>query len=157
MLTTTTAVVIALLGATPVSPDVPPPAQVAKTLKDVAAKAEKPLALGYCPNAGLPEVRAVLATRVSEEQQTMIESSHIVVTSGAAGALNTILRTILSPGDEVVCIAPYFVEYKFYANNFGGNLCAVPAKPDTFEIDIAALETAINPRTRAMMLPFAQS
>ncbi len=134
------------------NPDVPPPAQVAAAVKEAAEKAGTPLALGYCPNAGLPDVRAALARRVSAEQETEVSADHIVVTSGAAGALNTILRTILLPGEQVVCFAPYFVEYAFYAGNYGGSLKAVPAKALTFEIDVSALESAIGPQTRAMIV-----
>jgi len=134
------------------NPDVPPPPAVAEAVKQIATGVDKPLSLGYCPNAGLPDVRAALASQVSLEQQTPVQAAHIIVTSGAAGALNTILRTILTPGDEVICFAPYFVEYGFYAANYGGRLKAVPSKPMTFELDVPSLEQAIGPNTRAMII-----
>lgn len=134
------------------NPDVAPPFQVADAIKDIAERVDKPLSLGYCPNAGLPDARAALAKKVAREQQTELGANHIIVTSGAAGALNTILRTVLLPGEEVVCFAPYFVEYGFYAANYGGSLKAVPAKSLTFEVDIDALEKAIGPQTRAMII-----
>ena len=134
------------------NPDVPPPPQVAEVVKKIAADAGKPLSLGYCPNAGLPDVRAALAQRIGMEQESSIDASHVIVTSGAAGALNTILRTILMQGEEVICFAPYFVEYGFYANNYGGTLRSVPSKPLTFKLDIDALEKAITPKTRAMII-----
>jgi len=134
------------------NPDVPPPSQVADAVKNIAAAADKPLALGYCPNAGLPDTRAALAKKVAFEQDTDLSANHIIVTSGAAGALNTILRTVLLAGEEIVCFAPYFVEYGFYAANYGGQLKAVPAKDMTFAVDIEALEQAIGPNTRAMII-----
>jgi len=134
------------------NPDVPPPLQVAAAIKSIAATADKPLSLGYCPNAGLPDARAALAKKATLEQDAELSGNHIIVTSGAAGALNTILRAVLLPGDEVVCFAPYFVEYGFYAGNYGGRLAAVPAKPLTFQVDIDALEKAIGPETRAMII-----
>lgn len=134
------------------NPDVPPPAEVSESLKALAEKAVEPLSLGYCPNAGLPEVRTALAEKVAKEQNVDLKAQHIIITSGAAGALNTIFRAILETDDEVVCFAPYFVEYGFYAANHGGVLKAVPSKPLTFEIDVEALESAIGPKTRAMII-----
>ena len=134
------------------NPDVPPPPQVADALKRIAADVDRPLSLGYCPNAGLPGARSALAKQVTLEQQTKVDAGSIIITSGAAGALNTILRTVLLPGDEVVCFAPYFVEYGFYANNYGGTLRSVLSKPLTFELDVEELEKAIGPKTRAMIV-----
>ncbi|MBN1560163.1 pyridoxal phosphate-dependent aminotransferase [candidate division KSB1 bacterium] len=134
------------------NPDVPPPSRVSDALAEIAAMSVKPLSLGYGPNAGAPSVRQALAVQIAREQQMPLRAQHVVVTSGAAGALNTIFRVILQPGDRVVCYAPYFVEYGFYVANQGGQLDAVASKPLTFEIDISALEAAIGPRTRAMIV-----
>ena len=73
------------------------------------------------------------------------------MTCGAAGALNVILKTILDPGDEVITPSPYFVEYKFYADNHGGILKTVPTKPD-FSLDINAISSAINNKTKAVLI-----
>ncbi len=134
------------------NPDVPPPPQVGEALADMTKRVQQPLSLGYCPNAGLPPARAALANKVGAEQQVELKAQHIIVTSGAAGALNAILRTILQTGEEVVCFAPCFVEYGFYAANYGGRLKPVKSKPISFEIDIDALDSAIGPKTRAMIL-----
>jgi aspartate aminotransferase len=134
------------------NPDVPPPRTVAAAIREIADDSPKPLSLGYGPNAGLPAVRAALAERLSEEQHVELSAQHIIVTSGAAGALNTIFRATLEQGDKVVCFAPYFVEYGFYAANHGGTLKPVKSKPLTFEIDIKALQETIGPKTRAMII-----
>lgn len=134
------------------NPDVPPPMEVGAVLRDLADSLSAPLSLGYCPNAGLPEVRAALAEMVSHEQGVPLTGQHIIITSGAAGALNTILRAVLDRGDEIICFAPYFVEYGFYAANHGGQLKAVPSKPLSFEIEIEALEKSIGAKTRAMII-----
>ena len=70
---------------------------------------------------------------------------------GAAGGINCFFRAVLTPGDEVICPNPYFVEYGFYAGNSGGVLKPVPTKPD-FDLDIAAMEAAITPRTRVVLI-----
>ncbi len=134
------------------NPDVPPPESVSSVLKEITRSIDQPLSLGYCPNAGRPDTRAALAKMISKEQDTEVAANHVVVTTGAAGAINTIFRSTLSPGDEIVCFAPYFVEYNFYCSNHGGTLKTVKAKPLSFEIDIEALAKAIGPKTRAMII-----
>lgn len=134
------------------NPDVPPPPLVADALRELADRLDQPLSLGYCANAGLPQVREALANWVSEEQHLPLAAQHVVVTSGAAGAINAVFRATLQAGDEVVCFAPYFVEYGFYAANFGAQLKAVASKPLTFRVDAEALAAAITPNTRAMII-----
>jgi aspartate aminotransferase len=73
------------------------------------------------------------------------------MTCGAGGALNVILKALLDPGEEVVCPAPFFVEYRFYADNAGGVLKTVPTKPD-FSLDLAALSAAVGEKTKAVLI-----
>jgi aspartate aminotransferase len=134
------------------NPDVPPPGAVAEAMKAIAAQAAAPMGLGYCPNAGLPSVRATLARRLAAEQQAPVEARHVVVTCGAAGGIVALFRAILEPGDEVLCFAPYFVEYGAYAGHFGGVLKAIPPAGEDFAPDLAALERAIGPRTRVLVV-----
>jgi aspartate aminotransferase len=105
----------------------------------------------YMPNVGFPYVRKSVAAYVSVELQAEVSESEIIMTCGAAGALNVILKTILDPGDEVITPSPYFVEYKFYADNHGGILKTVPTKPD-FSLDINAISSAINNKTKAVLI-----
>jgi aspartate aminotransferase len=134
------------------NPDVPPPPAVADVLRRLADRAVRPLALGYCPNAGLPSARAALARKIAAEQEAPVEARHVLLTCGAAGALVTFFRAVLEPGDEVLCPAPYFVEYGAYAGHFGGVLRTVPARAPAFDLDVPALEAAIGPRTRAVIV-----
>jgi aspartate aminotransferase len=134
------------------NPDVPPPAATGAALRALAERAVKPMGLGYCPNAGLPSVRATVARKVSAEQQAPLEARHVIMTCGAAGGLVTFFRAVLEPGDEVLTPAPYFVEYGAYVGHFGGVLQAVPAKAPEFALDLAALDEAIGPRTRALVI-----
>lgn len=134
------------------NPDLAPPAAVAQSLRELADEAEKPFAFGYMPNAGYPQVRARLAQTVSSEQQTEVTADQVVITCGAAGGINALFRAILEPGDEILCPAPYFVEYGFYAENHRGILKTVPAKPLTFELDLKAMAAAITARTRCVLI-----
>src|SRR5436853_765223 len=73
------------------------------------------------------------------------------MTVGAGAALNTVLKALLDPGDEVVTVAPFFAEYPFYAENHGGRLVVVQPRADLTP-DLAKLEAAITPRTRAILV-----
>lgn len=134
------------------NPDLAPPAAVAGGLRKLADEAEKPFAFGYMPNAGYPQVRELLAGAVSAEQGVAVSAAHVIMTCGAAGGINALFRAVLEPGDEVLCPAPYFVEYGFYAENHGGVLRSAPARPLTFELDADALAGNITERTRCVLI-----
>lgn len=134
------------------NPDLPPPAVVGKCLAELAGTMDRPFALGYMPNPGYPEVRTALAAQLTTEQGVPLEAEDVLLTCGAAGGINVFFRTVLNPGDEVICPSPYFVEYAFYAGNYGGVLKAIDTLPDTFDLDIPAMEAAITDRTRVVMI-----
>ena len=134
------------------NPDVCPPPAVAAAMGELADRMRQPLALGYMPNAGYPDVRAAVARSLAQEQGVPLTADHVVMTCGAAGAMNVIFRAVLEPGDEVVCPAPYFVEYVFYVENFGGRLRPVKSRPLSFDLDLDGLERAIGPKTRAVIV-----
>ena len=134
------------------NPDIPPPARARDVLRELAELAVQPLGLGYCPNAGLPQFREALAAFLSRQQGVSLQASQVVVTCGAAGALTSFFRAVLEPGDEVMCPAPYFVEYGSYCGHFGGVLKPVPALPPDFQLDSGAMEAAISDRTRVIII-----
>jgi len=134
------------------NPDVPPPAPVADALIALSQEVVRPLGLGYMPNAGYPEVRTMLAQRLSSEQGVELGPEHVVMTCGAAGAINAFARAVLEPADEVVCPAPFFVEYGFYVEHYGGKLVPVKSTPLTFELDVAAIDRAITSKTRMVLI-----
>jgi aspartate aminotransferase len=134
------------------NPDIPPPARARDVLRELADLAVQPLGLGYCPNAGLPQFREALAAFLSRQQGVSVQAAHVVVTCGAAGALTSFFRAVLEPGDEVMCPAPYFVEYGSYCGHFGGVLKPVPALPPDFQLDAGAMEAAISDRTRVIII-----
>ena len=83
----------------------------------------------YMPNTGYSMVCGSVAEYLSREQQAPVTPQDVIMTCGAAGALNVALKSVLDPGDEVLTPVPCFVEYKFYADNHGGVLKTVPTKP----------------------------
>lgn len=105
----------------------------------------------YMPNSGYPETRAAVAAQLSEETGLNFTADELIMTCGAGGALNVVLKTLFDPGDEVVIFAPYFVEYFFYADNHGGT-CKVVPPDENFLPDMGALEETIGERTRAVLI-----
>jgi len=105
----------------------------------------------YMPNTGYPFVRKAVAAYLSSEQQVDLSEKEVIMTCGAAGALNVILKAILDPGDEVITPSPYFVEYSFYAANHGGVLKTVKTRPD-FTLDVDAIDEAVTEKTKAVLI-----
>ncbi len=133
------------------NPSVEPPEAFHRELRRIANQPD----LGmhrYMNNAGYEETRAAVAKHIAGHAGVPINSSHIVMTCGAGGALNVTLKTILNPGEEVIILTPFFVEYKFYVDNHGGTTTEVWTDPATFQPDIAAIEAAISDNTRAIII-----
>ena len=104
----------------------------------------------YMPNAGLQSTRAAVAQELCSETGLEFDAQDILMTVGAGGALNVIMKTLLDPDDEVVIFAPYFVEYFFYADNHGAKCTVVPCN-DRFVPDLKALGSVITPKTRMVL------
>jgi len=132
------------------NPNLPPPAALREALA-AAISADEPGLHAYMPNAGLDATRAAIAARASVDHGVAIGADQVVVTCGAAGALNIIFKALLDPGDEVVVPTPYFVEYGFIADNHGGVLKPVPTLGD-FSLDLEALEAAMGLRTKIVLI-----
>jgi len=105
----------------------------------------------YMPNAGYPETRAAVAAHLSSGSGLPFTPNEIVMTCGAAGAINVVLKTIVEAGDEVIIFAPFFVEYVYYIDNHQGISKIVPTD-DQFIPDLRLLEDNITPKTRAVLL-----
>ena len=132
------------------NPEVEPPPEFARELRRLL-DSEAPGLHRYMPNAGYPETRAAVAAQLADETSLPFTANSVIMTCGAGGALNIVMKTLLDPGDEVVIFAPYFVEYAYYADNHGGS-CRVVPHDDGFLPDFAALEDAIGPRTRIVLV-----
>ena len=132
------------------NPVIEPPEEVRKALIE-SARDESHGLHRYMPNAGLADVRAVIAESLSPECKVELSANDVVMVCGAAGGLNITLKTLLDPGDEVIIFAPYFVEYLFYADNHGGKAVAVPTLDD-FRLNFEALQNALNEKTKAVII-----
>lgn len=132
------------------NPNVEPPASFREELKNLALN-PVPGMHRYMPNAGYPETRQAVADVLSARSGLAFTSQNIVMTCGAGGGLNVVLKTILNPGEEVIILSPFFVEYKFYIDNHGGVSREVSTRDD-FQLDLEAIGQAIGPKTRAVIL-----
>jgi aspartate aminotransferase len=132
------------------NPIVEPPPEFKRELKKLA---EKPLPgmHRYMENAGYTETRAAVAEQLYKETGIKLTAGEVVMTCGAAGALNVVLKTILNPGEEVIVFSPYFVEYLNYIDNHVGVSKIVPTDKQ-FLPDLDALEKAIGKKTRAVII-----
>jgi aspartate aminotransferase len=105
----------------------------------------------YMPNAGYPETRAAVAEHLSSVTGLPFTQNEIVMTCGAAGGINVVLKTVIEAGDEVVIFAPYFVEYIYYIDNAQA-LPRIVSTDSQFAPDLKSLEENITPRTRAVLV-----
>ena len=135
------------------NPNVPAPEAVKKAIEDLVEN-EDPLVLhGYTnSNSGYADVREAVANSLNERFGTAFEGKNIIMTVGAAGGLNVILKTIINAGDEVLTFAPYFGEYRAYVNNFDGVLVEVSPNTVDFQPKLDEFEQKITPKTKAVIV-----
>ncbi|WP_321531904.1 pyridoxal phosphate-dependent aminotransferase [uncultured Desulfuromonas sp.] len=133
------------------NPSVEPPKAFHAALKELADNPQ-PGMHRYMSNAGYDDTRAAVAEAIASRCDQNVQGAQIVMTCGAGGALNVVLKTLLNPGEEVIILAPFFVEYTFYIDNHGGTSTMVPTLSDSFQIDLAAIEQAINKNTKAIIV-----
>ncbi|HBC92503.1 MAG TPA: pyridoxal phosphate-dependent aminotransferase [Pelotomaculum sp.] len=132
------------------NPSGEPPPAIKEKLKKLALE-PVPGMHRYMSNAGYADTRRAVAELLTEQTGLPFTEDHVVMTCGAGGALNVALKTLLDPGDEVIVLAPFFMEYKFYIDNHGGVLKIAHTDED-FMLDMHAIEEAITPRTKAIII-----
>lgn len=131
------------------NPDVAPPDSVKKTILDLIN--DENVSHGYMPNTGFPHVRQAVADYLNKEYHAGLSADLIVMTVGAAGALNDTLKALLNPGEQILVPAPYFIGYNQYAFIAGAELRTAPSFAD-FHLDLDAIENCINEKTRVMLI-----
>ncbi|HSR13211.1 MAG TPA: pyridoxal phosphate-dependent aminotransferase [Thermodesulfobacteriota bacterium] len=132
------------------NPNLEPPEEVRKAIVEIICD-ERPGKHAYMPNAGLRETREAVGASLTKEHGMKVTWDQVVMTVGAGGALNVALKAILDPGDEVIVLSPYFVEYFFYIDNSNGIGKLVPTNED-FTLNVKAIEGGISPKTKAIII-----
>ncbi|PKM72111.1 MAG: aspartate aminotransferase [Firmicutes bacterium HGW-Firmicutes-16] len=134
------------------NPNFPAPEKVKDAVFDVLNNEPSTMVHGYMSTAGYPDVCAAVAGSLNNRFGTAFDAHNIVMTAGAAGSLNVILKTLLNPGDEVVVIAPYFLEYGNYVANYNGVLVVAPPNAPDFQPDAEAIGKALTSKTKAVIV-----
>ena len=132
------------------NPDLDPPSEVVEAIEEIAADTS-PMCHGYMPNPGYMQARQAMAEKTSLEQGTAVPADCVIMSVGAAGAMNCVFKALLNVGDEVIVPAPYFAEYGHYCANHGGTLRPVPTKND-FSLDTDAIKAALTEKTSAVII-----
>lgn len=135
------------------NPNVPAPEAVKKAIIELLDEDDPIVLHGYTnSNSGYADVRETVAASLNERFGTKFEGKNIVMTVGAAGGLNVILKTLLNPGDEVITFAPYFGEYRSYTNNYDGVLVEISPNTENFQPKLDEFEEKITPKTKAVIV-----
>ena len=132
------------------NPMLEPPEAFSRELKKLVEN-PRPGMHRYMENAGYTDTREAIAAKLTSETGIKFSHSGIVMTCGAAGAINLALKALLNPGEEVISFAPFFFEYEVYVDNHGG-MCKILPSTESFVPDLNALEAAINPKTKAIII-----
>ncbi|WP_343517641.1 aminotransferase [Sphingomonas sp.] len=129
-------------------PDFPEPAE----LLDAAARAVRERSNQYPPMRGLPTLRDAIAAYYRGTQQLTVADEEIVVTSGGTEALAATFLALLEPGDEVILVQPLYDSYLPLVERVGATARLIDLQPPGWTLPLEALEAAISPRTRLIVL-----
>lgn len=134
------------------NPCVESPEMVRDSIIDIVSTGKSLDVHGYMPNSGHFSVRKAIAANLNKRSDVHYGAKNIVMVVGAAGGLNCILQTLLNPGDEVIVIAPFFVEYTNYIENWGGKPVIAQSAEETFELSVTNIKGKINEKTKAIIV-----
>ena len=136
------------------NPSVAAPACVNETAMDLLQNSDPVMLHGYTSAQGDLTARSLLASSINQRFGTNFGPENLYITVGAAASLCCCFNGLCGPGDEVIVFAPYFPEYKVFIEGAGAKMVLIPADTEAFQIDFTALEKAITPKTKLLILPF---
>ncbi len=134
------------------NPSVEPPKEVRQAMVDIVQKEDQNYLHGYMNNSGYEDVRRTIAESINRKFGMHFAERNIVMTVGAAGGLNVVLKTLVNPGEEVIVFAPFFGEYRNYVSNVNGKVVVVPPDTDTFMPNMEQFEACITELTKAVII-----
>lgn len=134
------------------NPNVAAPDEVNRSIKSIIDEEESTMVHGYMSNSGYDDVRKTIAESINRRFETKYNETNILMTVGAAGGLNVILKTLLNKDDEVIVFAPYFGEYKSYVSNYDGKLVVISPDTENFQLNLSEFESKINEKTKAVII-----
>lgn len=134
------------------NPSVETPQEIKGLIKEILEEEKPNVIHGYMNNAGYDDVRGAIAAYINEKHHTAVSKDNILMTCGAAGGLNVILKTLLEKDDEVIVFAPFFGEYKNYIENYDGKIVIAETDKETFLPDVKQLAALITEKTKAVII-----
>lgn len=134
------------------NPNVPAPSHVKEAIFQILEEEDSVAVHGYMSNAGYEEIREIVADSLNQRFETGFAKENIIMTVGAAGGLNVILKTLINPEDEVIAFAPFFVEYKSYVENYDGKLVIISPNTVNFQPNLKEFEEKLTPKTKAVIV-----
>ena len=134
------------------NPNVEPPEEIKEIINKILNEEKPNFIHGYMNNSGYEDVREAIANHLGKEYNLELKCENIVMTCGAAGGLNVILKSILDPEDEVIVFAPFFGEYVNYVKNFDGVVTVVSANTNSFQLNLEELKKKISNKTKAIII-----
>ena len=134
------------------NPNVPAPDFIQEAAADILLHSNPTEVHGYTIAPGKPQVRGALAADLNRRFGMNITEKNLFLTAGAAASVTITMKALAEEGDEFAAIAPFFPEYRVFAEACGGKFVAAAAKTDDFQIDFAALAAVITSRTKAVIV-----
>ena len=134
------------------NPNVPAPEKVKTAIVDIVNNVDPVKLHGYMSNAGYEEVREKIAASINKRFGMNYGVNNILMTVGAAGGLNVILKVLLNPGDEVIAFAPFFGEYRNYVSNFDGQMVVISPDTSSFQPKLDEFEAKITSKTKVVIV-----
>lgn len=134
------------------NPSVQTPESVNRAIKEILEKEDSLKVHGYMSNGGFEDVRTTVAKSLNKRFQTKFSEKNIIMTVGAASALNIVFKSILNPGDEVIVFAPYFMEYNNYVSGYDGKVVVISPNTKDFQPNLEEFENKITSKTKAVLV-----
>ncbi len=133
------------------NPDLVPPKEIKDKIRELAEKCSEENFHGYMPNAGYDFCRSAMAEKSSLEQGVKVTGDCVVMSVGAAGAINSVFKAIINEGDNIIVPAPFFAEYRNYARNFHAELVEVSTNDD-FSLNVERIRDSLTEKTAAVLM-----
>ena len=134
------------------NPSIPSPAAVDQTIREVLADTPSLQVHGYTSAVGDMTTRQAIAEDLNDRYDAGVRAEDLFITCGAAPGLTAVFRALAVPGAEILAVAPYFPEYKPFAENAGFTFKVIPPDVPDFQIQLDAVEAALTPNTAAIIL-----
>ena len=134
------------------NPNVPAPDGVKEAAEKLFALPDNTVVHGYTSAQGDADVRKAVADSINARFSAGVTPDLIYMTCGAAASLTVTLNALCEEGDEFILLAPFFPEYSVFVKAAGGTPVVVPFDEKTFAPDLTALEKAVTPHTKGIIV-----